>query len=81
MVLSENGKVTGLELDSETVACDGVFFAKNSMPPDSLLYGFLEKTAKIFGKTAIWQPICLLCMQQEIAQGHHIRLPKRWEKD
>ncbi len=45
MVVSENGKVTGLELEQETVACDGVFFAKNSMPPDSLLYG-LETDGK-----------------------------------
>lgn len=35
----ENGKVSALELEGETLPCDGVFFAKNSTPPQSLLFG------------------------------------------
>ena len=38
-VLGENGKVSSLEMDGETLSCDGIFFAKNSTPPESLLYG------------------------------------------
>ena len=38
-VLGENGKVSSLEMDGETLSCDGIFFAKNSTPPESLLFG------------------------------------------
>lgn len=38
-VLGENGKVSSLEMDGETLPCDGIFFAKNSTPPESLLFG------------------------------------------
>ena len=38
-VLGENGRVTALELDGEPLACDGIFFAKNTTPPESLLFG------------------------------------------
>ncbi len=44
-VQGDNIQVTGLELDNETLGCDGIFFAKNSMPPESLLYG-LEMDGK-----------------------------------
>lgn len=44
-VLGENDRVTGLELADETLGCDGIFFAKNSMPPESLLFG-LETEGK-----------------------------------
>lgn len=40
-----NGKVSALELEGETLPCDGVFFAKNSTPPQSLLFG-LETDGK-----------------------------------
>ena len=32
-------KLTGLATDGEEILCDGIFFAKNTMPPDSLVYG------------------------------------------
>lgn len=38
-VLGENGKVASLEMDGEKLACDGIFFAKNSTPPESLVFG------------------------------------------
>lgn len=38
-VLGKDGKVESLELDGETLLCDGIFFAKNTMPPDSILFG------------------------------------------
>ena len=38
-VVGENGKVTGINMDEESVACDGIFFAKNSTPPESLVFG------------------------------------------
>ena len=38
-VLGEGIRVTGIEVDGETVECDGIFFAKNSTPPESLLFG------------------------------------------
>ncbi len=38
-VLGENGKVTGIELEGKTVECDGIFFAKTSTPPESLVFG------------------------------------------
>lgn len=44
-VLGEDGKVCGLALEQNTLPCDGIFFAKNSMPPESLLYG-LETDGK-----------------------------------
>ena len=44
-VREENGKVSALELEGETLPCDGVFFAKNSTPPQSLLFG-LETDGK-----------------------------------
>ena len=44
-VLGENGKVVSLELDGEKLDCDGIFFAKNSTPPESLLFG-LETDGK-----------------------------------
>lgn len=44
-VLGEDGKVVSLELDGEKLPCDGVFFAKNSTPPESLVFG-LETDGK-----------------------------------
>lgn len=44
-VLGEGEKVSGLALEQDALACDGIFFAKNSMPPESLLYG-LETDGK-----------------------------------
>lgn len=38
-VLGENGRVVSLEMDGEQIPCDGIFFAKNSTPPESLLFG------------------------------------------
>lgn len=38
-VLGVNGKVSSLEMDGEMLECDGIFFAKNSTPPESLLFG------------------------------------------
>ena len=44
-VLGESGRVTSLQLENELLACDGIFFAKNSVPPESLLFG-LEMDGK-----------------------------------
>lgn len=44
-VLGDAEKVRGLALEQEEFACDGIFFAKNAMPPESLLYG-LETDGK-----------------------------------
>ena len=44
-VLGDGSKLTGLEIKGEALECDGVFFAKDSMPPDSLLFG-LETDGK-----------------------------------
>lgn len=44
-VVGNDAKVTGLEIGEETFDCDGIFFAKNSMPPESLLFG-LEMDGK-----------------------------------
>ncbi len=38
-VVGEDMHVTGLVLPNETLQCDGIFFAKNATPPESLLYG------------------------------------------
>lgn len=38
-VLGDDMHTTGLVLGEETLSCDGIFFAKNSTPPESLLYG------------------------------------------
>lgn len=38
-VFGEDGKVSGLETTASTLNCDGIFFAKNTMPPESLLFG------------------------------------------
>lgn len=38
-VLGDEIRVSALELDGEKVECDGIFFAKNSTPPESLLFG------------------------------------------
>ena len=38
-VLGADGKVASLELAGETISCDGIFFAKNTMPPDSIMPG------------------------------------------
>ena len=38
-VIGEGSRVTGIEAGDERVACDGIFFAKNSTPPESLLFG------------------------------------------
>lgn len=38
-VFGEGGRVSALELDGEKIPCDGIFFAKNSTPPESLLFG------------------------------------------
>lgn len=44
-VLGENGRVTGLQTQAEKLDCDGIFFAKSSTPPESLLFG-LEMDGK-----------------------------------
>lgn len=44
-VLGENGRVTGLQMKTEVLDCDGIFFAKSSTPPESLLFG-LEMDGK-----------------------------------
>lgn len=44
-VLGENGRVTGLQTEAEKLDCDGIFFAKSSTPPESLLFG-LEMDGK-----------------------------------
>ena len=38
-VIGAGSCVTGIEVGDETVECDGIFFAKNSTPPESLLFG------------------------------------------
>ena len=38
-VLGDEMRISGLELENEKVECDGIFFAKNSTPPESLLFG------------------------------------------
>ncbi len=38
-VIGEDSRVTGLQMEDEIISCDGIFFAKNSTPPESLLYG------------------------------------------
>lgn len=38
-VLGDETRVSALELENEKVECDGIFFAKNSTPPESLLFG------------------------------------------
>ena len=38
-VAGENGKVSALEVDGESIVCDGIFFAKTSTPPESLVFG------------------------------------------
>lgn len=38
-IVGGGDKLTALETDKETISCDGVFFAKNTMPPDSLIFG------------------------------------------
>ena len=38
-VIGEGSRVTGIEAGDERVECDGIFFAKNSTPPESLLFG------------------------------------------
>ena len=44
-VLGEGGRVTALQTAEEAIACDGIFFAKNSTTPESLLFG-LETDGK-----------------------------------
>ncbi|MBR4934388.1 MAG: NAD(P)/FAD-dependent oxidoreductase [Anaerotignum sp.] len=39
VVVGENGKVSALEVDGEAIECDGIFFAKTSTPPESLVFG------------------------------------------
>ncbi len=46
-VVTENGVLTGLETKDGVISCDGIFFAKNSMPPDSLIYGLKTEGAQI----------------------------------
>lgn len=38
-VLGDDMHITGLVVGEEILSCDGIFFAKNSTPPESLLYG------------------------------------------
>ena len=38
-VVGESGKVSALEVDDESIECDGIFFAKTSTPPESLVFG------------------------------------------
>lgn len=38
-VLGADGRVSALKLDGEEIPCDGLFFAKNATPPESLLFG------------------------------------------
>ena len=44
-VLGENGKVSALETKGKPMECHGIFFAKNTMPLDSLMFG-LETDGK-----------------------------------
>lgn len=44
-VIGDGNKLTGLEIGGKVLECDGIFFAKDSMPPDSLLFG-LETDGK-----------------------------------
>ena len=44
-MLGENGRVSALEVGGEAIPCDGIFFAKNSTAPKSLLFG-LETDGK-----------------------------------
>ena len=44
-MLGENGRVSALEVGGEAIPCDGIFFAKNSTAPESLLFG-LETDGK-----------------------------------
>lgn len=44
-VVGRDGKVAALEMEQESIACDGIFFAKNTAPPESLLFG-LETDGK-----------------------------------
>ena len=38
-VIGAEGRVSALEVDGENIACDGIFFAKTSTPPESLVFG------------------------------------------
>ena len=38
-VVGENGKVSAIEVEGESIECDGIFFAKTSTPPESLVFG------------------------------------------
>lgn len=44
-VLGIDGRLSELQLEGESIPCDGLFFAKNSLPPESLLFG-LETEGK-----------------------------------
>lgn len=44
-VIGENGKAVALETAESTLPCDGIFFIKNTVPPESLLFG-LETNGK-----------------------------------
>ena len=38
-VIGESLRVTGIAIEDEVVECDGIFFAKTSTPPESLVFG------------------------------------------
>lgn len=40
-------KAEGLQLDTEALACDGLFFIKNTIPPESLLFGLETENGSI----------------------------------
>lgn len=44
-VIEKGGKASALEIEGETIECDGIFFAKNTAPPESLIFG-LETDGK-----------------------------------
>lgn len=44
-ILEEDGKLFGVETKTQKISCDGVFFAKNTTPPASLIMG-LETDGK-----------------------------------
>lgn len=44
-VIGQDGKVSAIDLGEETLECDGIFFAKNTAPAESLLFG-LETDGK-----------------------------------
>ncbi len=40
-------KISGLRIDEKLLECDGIFFIKNTIPPESLLYGLETENGNI----------------------------------